>query len=327
MLAQAILKRFRNTLRALGLAFQNPTAVERLRQEVATLRRETKSWRKRQTDSQRRDAKWKQEETTLRSHLQKSATMLQKSVTQRRRQHRKIRDNMLRVLSIRPAIWFFTLKKSGTTYVLSFLLNYLNYLNNDTEEQIDYEVLRAFHTMEAILFSSNLFERLHLQRTLLRPRCKFEALVHTHVPVEPASFSKTLCLTRNPLDSAVSSYYFHTVNRGKPGRFEDVLDSWISYFIKTSQAQKTALQHAGHNGRMIHYEQLLRAPEQSFRSLLQFLELPLDERGMIVAMNHASVEGLKRLEAKKGGPLLSVDECRVDSFVRSGPNRRMATTY
>lgn len=247
--------------------------------------------------------------------------------------------NCLPLLCGENRIWLHTLRKSGTTFTINVLVNYIveegirRSLYPPTfdpllphREALDPEVMRAFHTMERKLGRATLVDTLNKQRDVLRPTWNIEALVHTHRNIPSPLFKYILVLTRNPFDYAISSYHFHIKNRGGTEPFSAALEGRLEAFVKHYSIKKKLQKQE--NCLVMHYEALMRTPKPAFSKVLQFFGREVDEDILQVALHRSSKKAVKKMEEERGAILIGKsDELQVSGFIRSGKIGEWSDTF
>jgi len=160
-----------------------------------------------------------QENNFLKKMNRNFKTILTKIALKNKFIHRKhleyfrIYNNSLVLLS-EDSIWVYTLMKSGTTYTLLFLANYINYLAGNRNAVSFDEMQSKFilHSLDGkikeIDIELYLKEFRELKETVIKKR-----IIHTHEFFNSTLWDKNISLYRNPLDFIISKYYYFYINR------------------------------------------------------------------------------------------------------------------
>lgn len=220
---------------------------------------------------------------------------------------------LLRIL-LNDKIWLYSLMKSGTTYTLLVLANYV-LKNQGISDEIDFESLNNY----GIIHGLNVYEILknkQIINNLVSSKTDYP-IYHTHTYVD-TNFKKSIMLTRNPLDFIVSSYFFHFKNRGENLKIQEVIDSRIKHFSTTYLSQKKILTDSPKDSIIISYEQLMTETKSVFTKIVNHLGLELSDSVLKSSIDACSVDNVKKMEKKQGKPLVVGKKLQVESFIRSG---------
>ncbi len=229
-----------------------------------------------------------------------------------------LNENCLTMLSV-DSIWIYTLMKSGTTYTLVFLANYLNNLFGDGKNV-------SFDQMQDQFFFHSVDTRIEQKKlgSLIQKRNKVSPLIpsviHTHKMLEYGLWVKNISLYRNPLDYTISSYYFHHINRGKNVKHPRLLmEQKINSFIKTYKNQLQIKEEHPQKTMLKCYEELMRQPKDVFCEMINFLGIELNEEALVKSIENASIKNIKKMEKQRGEAIVIPQGKKFKgSFVRSG---------
>ena len=187
---------------------------------------------------------------------------------------RNLKEVTLSAIS-RDSVWFYSQMKSGTTYTIIFLINYLNLVSKKGFTSKDvYEILPYFHSINAAIDRTSVSKIREEQRRLIEGVTN-KYFLHTHDQIIDFS-EKRVLLNRNPLDYLVSSYYFWYVNRGKKDSIEDVYKRILDRYIINYNNHERILKEQPNTTLSIMYEELIRKPELIFTQLVNFLGYEYD---------------------------------------------------
>lgn len=219
------------------------------------------------------------------------------------------------------SIWVYTLMKSGTTYSLLFLANYLNYIGGG-RNGISYDEMQSkyiLHSLDIQICRNNLTPFLNMKKESKGIE-DYPNIIHTHSFIETDLWLKNISLYRNPLDYIVSSYYYWYINRGKNVEHPMVVYKEIlNHFIKTYNHQKQLKSNYAYKVLQISYESLIKQTNEVFSQMIKFIELPYDARGIEHAILFSSKKEVKKMEQQRGEAIVKGDGVKfTGSFVRSG---------
>ena len=219
------------------------------------------------------------------------------------------------------SVWIYTLMKSGTTYSLLFLANYLNYLNGG-RTRVSYDEMQLkfiLHSMDVKIRNEKI-EPFLKEHKKLTDETQFPRIIHTHSFIPSNLWSKNICLYRNPLDFIISGYYYFYINRGinisHPLKiYKELLD----HFLTTYKQQVILKERYPDKVLLISYEKLMASPKEVFQKMIEFIGLPCDETGVLQAMEFSSKKQVKEMEKERGEAIVKKDGIKFSgSFVRSG---------
>lgn len=151
-------------------------------------------------------------------------------------------------------------------------------------------------------------------------RTRSNILVHTHSDLADCKPAFFMCSTRNPLDYAVSSYYYFFRNRHHSSdvSVEDALPRIVDGFCATHIAQRSAAQRSDQVIK-VRYEELIKNREKVLSGVLKTLYGMCDNDALTAALERASVQNLKRYETEQGyAQIAAKGSFKEPHFVRSG---------
>ena len=210
--------------------------------------------------------------------------------------------------------WLFTQKKSGTT-LLCHSLAFYNAIRLEIPS-IDFGSIeragigRKVGTDYNCLNGLLQFQNEHC--------CK--AVVHTHSDLPRCKAPCLIVTTRDPLDFAVSSYFYFYRNRHarKKTPVEVALPKIMGTYCQTYHAQVEAAQRS-ENTIAISYEQLITNPFDALAYCIEQLYGSLNAAALQSAIEMASVDQLKIYERKRGAAVVAAEGSFSSAhFVRSG---------
>ncbi|CAH6795032.1 putative Sulfotransferase domain-containing protein [Vibrio chagasii] len=260
---------------------------------------------------------------SLNSELKKSKVKVERlekkidSYIEKQRQHKadvsnkeikKNFDNSRLELLTKDGIWFYSLMKSGTTYTINFLINYINIHYNNSKEPVSKSDLVFFHSVNnRNSMPGNIISR---QDTILS-KVKYKTFIHTHFGIN--SFAeKNIFILRNPLDYIVSAYFWFYKDRERDEPISEVWRKLADDFIKTYKFQ---VNERNSDCFSLRYEDIVSG--SSFIDLLEYLELEFNKSSYDKALLFSSKDYVKRME-KGASPIIGGHKVKRDSFIRSG---------
>lgn len=267
-----------------------------------------------------------QENNFLKKMNRNFKTILTKIALKNKFIHRKhleyfrIYNNSLVLLS-EDSIWVYTLMKSGTTYTLLFLANYINYLAGNRNAVSFDEMQSKFilHSLDGkikeIDIELYLKEFRELKETVIKKR-----IIHTHEFFNSTLWDKNISLYRNPLDFIISKYYYFYINRGlKVSHPRKIYKELLDHFIITYNHQLDLKKNYPEKVLSVAYEDLMKSPKETFKNLISFMGLKIDNYGIEHAMKFSSKKEVKKMERERGEAIVKKDGINFKgSFVRSG---------
>ncbi len=228
---------------------------------------------------------------------------------------------------LRRILWLASYPKSGNTWIRSFLASYLmptgtapdiNNLSKFTTADVRQDFFDAAagkpfrgSTLEewvkvrskAVRLIAGSKRNVHFVKT----HCQPVVLMDEHL-IPPEVTAGAIYIMRNPFDLA-PSYARHSssdidtaIDRmcnvdnvmGTPNGIFDALGRWDDHVARWTEAP-------GLPRHVIHYEDMIEAPDPTFRELLgTFLKVPLDEAKLASAIKATSFASLKKHEEKHG---------------------------
>ena len=218
----------------------------------------------------------------------------------------------------KESVWFFSQMKSGTTYTVIFLINYLSLLKKESPSKSQLSsILPYFHSLEnRLLESYSLNSIMDKQKSLFSGNLDSYVL-HTHNNFESHS-EKTVIITRNPLDYLVSSYFYHYVNRNNSILLNDCYKQILKLYIEVYEYQENIISDKSKKSLKLVYENLIPNPEFYFKELVNFIGLSYDAKILEEAILLSSKDNVKKIEDQKGSAIIAPPSYNAKSFIRSG---------
>lgn len=241
----------------------------------------------------------------------------------------------------RNIIWIASFPKSGNTWVRAFLGNYfkptgktlsINELSSITTSDIrnDWFDLAAGKPFVAHSMGEWAQMRTKVQR-LIAQSSPGHRFVKTHSRIDrvenidlisPDVTAAAICVIRNPFDIAVSFARHSSISidisidriasvdniTAAGNGILEVLGRW-DYHIK-SWLKAPGLPH-----HVMRYEDMIANPKQAFTGLLNFLQVPIQQKTLHEALKNSSFETLKKQEKHSG---FKEKPPGMDSFFTSG---------
>lgn len=149
------------------------------------------------------------------------------------------------------------------------------------------------------------------------------SIVHTHKDLPNCHPSRLITTTRNPLDYAVSSYYFHYKFRSKTQGYsvDEALPRIVKEYIRTLSAQASARKRS-EKVLDLSYESLMADPEGQIGRALEFIHGFVDSSIVRRAIDASSPENLRKFESVKGNAVVVAKGANGNflepHFIRSG---------
>ena len=220
-------------------------------------------------------------------------------------------------LMSKDSIWFYSQMKSGTTYTIIFLINYINEINDLNLSKKDiFNILPFLHSFESRAKSNSISKIREEQRNILNGT-ELGYFLHTHVNIEDFS-RKRILMTRNPLDYIISCYFFHYVNRGINTSLDKVWKDILTRYISSHNSQLRISQEQPETTLFLHYEDIMKKPNHVFAELVRFLGLKLDHKSICSAILKSQKDEVKKIENAGGKAIVAGEGFIAKSFVRSG---------
>ncbi|MEP3351530.1 MAG: sulfotransferase domain-containing protein [Marinomonas sp.] len=239
----------------------------------------------------------------------------------KRMEAKRIENNLKRDFAIsqmsRDSVWFYSQMKSGTTYVIIFLLNYINNLQRlSFDKKIIFELLPYFHSIEVQLNKHSPSEIREMQRAVLSG-LDFDCFLHTHKNIIDFS-DKRIFITRNPFDYLISRHFFHYLNRGNKKDLSYVWREVLEKFVITHKSQVEMSLSQPDTTLMLNYESLILSPKEKFIKILEFLNLECDNDLIELSLSQSKISEVKKIEDVGGKPIVAGENFQAKSFIRSG---------
>lgn len=199
--------------------------------------------------------------------------------------------------------WLFTQPKTGTSF-LCHVLAFYNSGDGDFDQIARNGVLRA----GARGFAPPVGDAITYSRETGLP-----FVLQTHRPIsgKPA---RVICCTRNPLDACLAAAHWYVYSRDREQELEKALLEQIDRFAATHRHQLDTSPDL-----WVLYENLIRSPVETIRSVLECLGKEVDQKRLEQAIEMAGADRLSAYEAKRGSAFLNHDgSLNRPNFIRSG---------
>jgi hypothetical protein len=121
-------------------------------------------------------------------------------------------------------------------------------------------------------------------------------------------------LYRNPLDNAVSRYFYMLRYRGDDRELD--ADLALELLAKYPSRFHAGMVLEGQGGLRVSYEELWKHPAETFERALHHAKLPVDSDLIVSSVDRASIRRVREEEAKSGP--IHAPEGFVGKFARSG---------
>lgn len=213
-----------------------------------------------------------------------------------------------------------SIRKSGTNYFRIWFANYVTQLLTPGGPPVSYhEMTRMFPNVRDYLLQGKPLG----QPTRLLCTFGYRDFMYGHQSeFLGASRAPIVHLYRNPLDVAVSGYFYFLRYRGdkRPLTAETALHVLLNevrypkHYLALKELQDK------HPSRVLRvpYEVMWRDPEKTFASVLEFFSIPLDSRALRKSIASSSLDTVREEEARTG-PIHTPESSPFEgTFVRSG---------
>lgn len=238
--------------------------------------------------------------------------------------------------SINNSIYLTTLPKSGTTYTLHFLANYIKGIltkRGSTDlPPVNFSTLNNhyfFHSFESRIKEPGALIQLSRHDKIQKAtNHKFNTLVHTHEVLTESPWSRCIILRRNPLDFLISAHNFWYTKRGigtsnPMENYKIILEKYSKVVLK----QNLILKNRPNDSTLFNYENLVTNPHDTFRKMLVFLEIEIFEELIEEAIINSSAKEIKKFEKATGGAIVADPQKFKGSFIRSGKTGEWKDTF
>lgn len=226
------------------------------------------------------------------------------------------KNNYMTLLS-RDGVWFYSQMKSGTTYTIIFLINYINELYElELKDKDIFDILPFFHSTDITVMKTSPYELIQKQQSI-NPKNQLPLFIHTHHPILDFS-QKRVLMTRNPLDYLVSSYFYFYVNRSKKVKIDKVWKKIIDRYIVNDREFTKILNNQAESSILIKYENLIQNPVKTFSEIVSHLDFPLAHEKIQSAVEKSQKKEIKNIEKAGNKPLVASSAFKASSFIRSG---------
>ncbi|MEZ9551554.1 sulfotransferase domain-containing protein, partial [Vibrio breoganii] len=128
---------------------------------------------------------------------------------------------------------------------------------------------------------------------------------------------KTIYVYRNPLDNLVSSFFYHIRKRDESGEVSSIKNYIRSYLLKYVPLYDHMQQQKRQGQFVLCYDQIMGDKKKEYGKLLNYLNIPVDDEILDLAVDRNSIKLVKETEEKQGHAIHST-KGNSKSFVRSG---------
>ncbi|MEZ5034975.1 MAG: sulfotransferase domain-containing protein [Chitinophagaceae bacterium] len=231
-----------------------------------------------------------------------------------------LNNNCLSLLS-ENSVCIYTLMKSGTTYTILFLSNYINFVYGD-KKPVNFDSANkqfCIHGIETKILLPNIGElKKNNKISTLLP--SYNLIFSTHQFIKNNIAKKIVCLQRNPLDILISRYYFHYLKRGiKLSHPRELIKTILPQIAWHISKQNEIYKKDKENVLIIAYEDLITDPKKTFIKLIDFLNLNFVQEGLDFAIENSSKKKVIEMEKERGEAIVKKDGIQFEgSFIRSG---------
>lgn len=219
--------------------------------------------------------------------------------------------------------------KSGTTYALLIVSNYLCLLMDGADAGVvTYDrMINEFlvHSVDGAVKEETFLARLSRHRALWDvTNGKIGRVVHTHNPCIPPETRAVAFLIRHPLDQALSAMHFRFTNRGRsvPDKMS-CLESLVDEYRFLVSAQNKVMDRMKDQSIRVRYEDLITNTSREMQRLLRHFGIPVKEQVLLRAIERSHKDQVKEHERRRGRAIV-VKNCwqefqqRQGSFIRNG---------
>ncbi|UZP66881.1 sulfotransferase domain-containing protein [Desulfovibrio mangrovi] len=227
-----------------------------------------------------------------------------------------------------------SIRKSGTNYLRIIVANYLSLIYSSNEGRVSYSELKdMFPNQRDFVMFPEKYSDFKVHREYV-PACKdhvirqsgYSDFIFGHDDYEYlkySSASKIVHLYRNPLDMAVSYYYFAFKNRiGSENKKESKIDLAVNHLMKFYiEHYRFARDFSRKSDKVIRiaYESLFTNPFDVVLMLFQWLNFKIDTNKLRVAIENSSINKARQEEKDTGRAVVMPESSTfTGSFVRSG---------
>lgn len=227
--------------------------------------------------------------------------------------HQHLRKDRLLILG--------TIQKSGLHYMRFFLSNYVRLLSGTSHGPV---VSKEMHSMfpntwyEAYINPQN-----YLPATPHLRLIDLDDISRTHSPYQQPFWdqSKVLHLYRNPLDYAVSNFFYtYEYRSSRAGRVSGPVETlWIhlAQYAKSYVSYRDAVKSGNSNIYRLSYEELITNPNTCFSRVLDWLGVKVNPDALATAAQYSHRDTIRSME-EQDGPLVYMIEDFTGTFVRDG---------
>jgi hypothetical protein len=211
-----------------------------------------------------------------------------------------------------------SIPKSGTNYCKALLANYFSIVYSRATAKVSHdEVKQLFPNYRAAYIQGTSSYR---PPSSLMRATPYDDIVHGHSTRMVQFFSgKIVFLYRNPLDVIVSRYYYSFKYRKEQSSAaehpRDVMRPILQEYIEHYAFMKEHCRRR-HNAIMISYEDMMEFPLSTFHILLNWLNIPIEQKALQTALAFSSFAAARE-EEKNGGTIAKTKDF-TGLFTRSG---------
>ncbi|MBL4651424.1 MAG: sulfotransferase domain-containing protein [Flavobacteriales bacterium] len=230
-----------------------------------------------------------------------------------------------------------SMQKSGTNYLRLILTNYfynLDKIKKDNHEyiEVDYDRMHfeSFPNIRHMVFDGKSDYTAPQVNIYDKEKYKYSDFMYDHFCIlDESPFSafvkpkKMIMIYRNPLDVLISRYYFYYKNRENSDQTykhpRELINEYIPNYIHIYKWMK---QYSSENPNtiLITYEELKLFPEETITSVLNHLNITVDQELIRFSLMASSIDKVKETEKKRGFAIHSSSSGAAlkGSFARSG---------
>ena len=169
------------------------------------------------------------------------------------------------------------------------------------------------------IFSNDIKEIKDKQDAILG-KTPYSSFLFTHNIIK-SNAKKEILITRNPLEQIISAYYYFYKNRGCNQNIESLWKSLADHYIKVhnEQGQILFIHKEDAIANIWKYEDLVIKPYITFKSILDFIEMPVDESLLLEVIENNSQKSFIELEKNiRKSKYNNHFHFGVPTFIRSG---------
>lgn len=229
---------------------------------------------------------------------------------------------------MRRSIVIISIPKSGTNMTKLLLANYLNVFYEGRQDITTYDEMHTEMFYSDVQVKGLDPSSKPGKGRILQQHTPYRHLVHTHSHgakmkqyIRLNRGARYLLLYRNPLDNLISSYFYHFKYRPdlaeKYKHPREIIDWKLPVFIKQYTYQKE-MAAQNENAMRVSYEGLYEDKAKTFASILDFLNIPVEEPAVQLAVEFSSLKSVREQEQQRNKAIHQEIPGFKGSFVRSG---------